>query len=130
MKTLYKNLLCASSGILLCLFFALPASAQHSSSSSGSGNSGSSSSGSSSGSRSSGSSGSSGTSSVSSSRSSGGSSVSYRSSSPGSNISRSSGGMFQRGSSGPQRLAYVYRQGVIVRNNVSYATRSGIAPGR
>jgi hypothetical protein len=119
MKTLYKKLLYASSGTMLCLFLAAPASAQHSSNNSGSSSS--------SGSRSSGSSNSSGTSSGSSSRSSGGSSVSYRPSSAGSNNFRSSGGIFQRGSTGQQRPAYVYRQGLIVRNSVGYASRPGIS---
>jgi len=126
MKALYKNLVFSAAGALLCLFFAVPASAQRPSSGGGGGGGGSHPSGGGGGS------------SVSSSRPSGGGGVSSPrpsgggasfnrspSGSPGIahssvGVSRPSGSVGMRGvTANPQRPTYVYHQGAIVRNNPS-----------
>jgi hypothetical protein len=136
MNILYKNLLYTASGALVCLFLALPASAQRTNGGSGSSSSSSSSS---SGSKSSGGGG--GGSSSSSARPSGGGSSGGGAShstfnsggrSSGSvGISRPPSGSFQHtpGISGGQRssgqVGYVNHQGTAVRGNYGYAPRPG-----
>jgi hypothetical protein len=123
MKMRYKNLLFAASGAVMCLFLALPASAQHNGGGSRtpSGSSGTSSSPSPS---------------VSAPRSSGGGGGGVSSARPsgGAGIARPSGGGIARPSQGggvqrgvaPQRsTGYVNRQGVAVRGNYGYAPRQG-----
>jgi hypothetical protein len=128
MKTFYKNLLYTASGILVCLFLALNASAQRPSTSSGGGGGSSKPSG--------------GGSSTSSARPSGGGGASYARPSGGGNVSRPpSGSSVQRGGS-PGHPSYVTRQGTaargtvyvphqgFVRGNNGYPARIGIAPVR
>jgi hypothetical protein len=136
MKTLYKKLLCAASGTLLCLSLAVPASAQRTHSGGGGGGGG--------GSHPSGGGG--GGSSVSSARpSGGGGSVGVsRPAVSGSNVSRPSAGGVSRGVSAPARtngnvnrpgvgvrgnVGYTPRTGIVSRGNYGFAPRSGVVPG-
>ncbi len=126
MKMTYKNFLYAASGALLCLFLAIPASAQRPASGGGSSGGGG-------GTKSSGgsSSGGGGGSVVSSARPSGGGSVGVSRPSMGSaGVSRPSGGV-QRTGAAPQRYSgqgYSNRQGVgyAPRQGAGYAPRQGV----
>ena len=128
MKTIYKNLLYIALSILLCLFLAIPANAQHTSSGGGGGSS-------SGGSHSSGGGG--GSSGGGSHPSGGGGSVSRPASSVGgyrgnASVSRPAGS-FQRVGVSRQgavkgNYGYAPRPGVAVNANYGYAPRVGVAP--
>jgi hypothetical protein len=122
MKILYKNLLYAASGTILCLFLALPASAQRGNSGGGGGSKSSGGGGGGSGGGSS------------SKPSGGGGGGSSRPSGGGGRpsgsvgISRPGSNSVQRNTTSVQRNAtYVNRQGVTVRGNYGYAPRQGVA---